>query len=126
MDILFVDDSELVRREVGARLREHPAVGRIVCRASVSDARRALEKASFDLWVLDFQLQDGTALDLLRCRREGLEPSRSGVVVFTNHATPLVRDRCLQAGADHIFDKADGVEEMMAAIEAIGPRPDAS
>lgn len=126
MNILFVEDSEAVRREIEAQLRELPVVDEVVSRAGVEDARRSLEGEAFDLWVLDFQLEDGTALDLLKDRSLAPGSPRSNVIVLTNHATPLVRDRCLQAGADHFFDKTNDLDQVLATVETIEARPDAS
>lgn len=126
VDILLVEDSEFVRREIVALLEELPVVDEVVQRPGIAEAREALEERDFGLWVLDFQLEDGTALDLLRERRRASEPERSEVMIVTNHATPLVRNRCLQAGADHFFDKTAELDEMLAVVEAMADRSDAS
>jgi DNA-binding NarL/FixJ family response regulator len=54
--------------------------------------------------LLDYQLEGGTGLDVLRA----VHPQDPGVVfiVLTNHATPQYRDACLEAGARHFLDKS--------------------
>lgn len=124
MDVLIVEDSDVVRQELTTLLRELPVVDRIVARAGVEEALAVLENGTFALWVLDFQLPDGTAVDLLEAR--GSDPVRSpgDVVVVTAHATPMIRTRCLRAGADYFFDKAGGTDDLLSTIEAITASPD--
>lgn len=119
MDILLVEDSDVVRKEVSALLRELPAVKDVDARADVRAAREALAGRTFDLWVLDFQLGDGTAVDLLEDRRRTAASSRPGVVVVSNHANRVVRERCLEAGADHFFDKGADLDRMVDAVESM-------
>lgn len=125
MDVLLVEDSEVVREEVEAGLSDISAVRQVRARSSVQEAREALEERRFDVWVLDFQLSDGTAIDLLEERRDDPELSRAKVIVVTAHATPVVRKRCLETGADYFFDKASGVDDLAAAVESLAPPTDA-
>lgn len=110
MNVLLVEDSELVRREIERLLRFMPEVSDVVSCASVEAARGLLLDTVFDLWVLDFQLGDGTALDLLAERGEAV------VVVVTAHPTPGIRERCLRAGAAHFLDKAEGLAGLKEAL----------
>lgn len=125
MDILYVEDSDPVRREIEALLRDLPGVDEVASRQGVAAARRTLRDEPYDVWILDFQLEDGTALDLLEDRREAAGPSSTRVVVLTNHATRLVRDRCLEAGADHFFDKSVELDQMLATVASMPRRPGA-
>lgn len=126
MDVLIVEDSDVVRQELARLLRELPVVDRIVARAGVEEALAVLEDEPFALWVLDFQLMDGTAVDLLEVRGSDRIRSPRWVVVVTAHATPTIRKRCLRAGADYFFDKAGGIDELVSTVEEITPSSDPS
>lgn len=71
----------------------------------------------FAFWLLDFELPDGSALDLLPLRRVSTDGPRA-VVVISNYATRLMRRRCLAAGADHVLDKTRDFEELPDLISA--------
>lgn len=125
MDVLIVEDSEVVREEIAAALTELAGVNRVIARSGLGEAREALDEQDFDVWVLDFQLPDGTAIELLEERQNDPELSHTRVVVATAHATPVVRKRCLEAGADCFFDKASGANELAPAVASIATPTDA-
>lgn len=109
--VLLVEDSPVVRDEVRKMLEQDRAVTGIRAVPTVEAAREELEGDGFDVWLLDFRLPDGTALDLLGLR-EAVPSRPREVVVMSNYATQLVRRRCLEAGADHFLDKALDFEEL--------------
>lgn len=113
-----MEDSELVRREIERLLRTTPGVTEIASCGSVASARELLADGSYDAWVLDFHLGDGTALDLLDERDE------ARVVVVTAQPTEGVRERCLGAGVDRFIDKADGMAVLGEALTGPGTGPD--
>jgi len=101
--VFLVDDSAPVRD----RLREIVALGEpveVVGEAEdVDGAIRGITATRPAFVVLDYQLRDGTGLDVLR----GL-PDLPGmvVIVLTNHASAQVKAACLAAGARHFLDKS--------------------
>jgi DNA-binding NarL/FixJ family response regulator len=117
--VLLVEDSPVVRDEVRKLLEQDRAVTRVRAVPTVESAREELEGDGFDVWLLDFRLPDGTALDLLGLREAGSDSPRQ-VVVMSNYATRLVRRRCLEAGADHFLDKALDFEELPDLVTAAG------
>ena len=58
---------------------------------------------AWDLAIVDLLLEQGAGLSVVgKCR----EASAQGkVVVFSAYATPGVRKRCIELGADEVFDK---------------------
>lgn len=95
------------------------AVTRVRAVPTVETAREEMEGEEFDVWLLDFRLPDGTALDLLELREVG-SPAPRQVVVMSNYATRLVRRRCLEAGADHFLDKTLDFEELPGLVTVAG------
>jgi two-component system response regulator DevR len=101
--VFLVDDSAPVRD----RLREIVALGEpveVVGEAEdVDGAIRGITATRPAFVVLDYQLRDGTGLDVLR----GL-PDLPGmvVIVLTNHASAQLKAACLAAGARHFLDKS--------------------
>ena len=102
--VFLVDDSAPVRErlkelfDIGARVR-------IVGEADTA-ARAIVDiKASQpDFVVLDYQLQDGTGLEVLRALRS--QAPRTRFIVLTNHASAELQQAFLDAGAQCFLDKS--------------------
>jgi len=54
--------------------------------------------------LLDYRLEDGTGLDVLRA--VAARAPQTTFVVLTNHPDPQYRRACLAAGAHHFLDKS--------------------
>lgn len=63
--------------------------------------------------LIDVFLTTGTGLGVLKGIRE-LPYRPQYVVVLTNYATPDMRRRCADLGADAVFDKSTEIEELLA------------
>jgi CheY-like chemotaxis protein len=60
---------------------------------------------AWDLAIIDLLLEQGAGLGVIeRCRKHSAE---GRVAVFSAYATPGVRQRCLDLGANVVFDKTD-------------------
>ena len=70
-----------------------------------------------DLVIIDIFLRAGTGLEVLR-RARLLRPE-ARLVVLTNYATPDMRRRCIQLGADRVFDKSAELEELLSYCESL-------
>ena len=64
------------------------------------------------LAVVDLLLKEGSGLGVAKHLRR-MRPELS-IVIFTNYATPYIRERSLAAGASAIFDKSAEQEEFFA------------
>ena len=80
--------------------------GRVV--ATVSTEAEAMlwlddHKGQWDLAVVDLVLDQGAGLNVIRRCKD--DPLAGKVAVFSSYASPGVRQRCLELGADAVFDK---------------------
>jgi DNA-binding NarL/FixJ family response regulator len=48
------------------------------------------------------------------------------VVVLSNYATPDIRKRCAQLGADAVFDKSNEIDALVDFCSVLSSRPGAS
>ena len=83
-----------------------------------SDAIAGILRSHPQYVLLDYQLEGGTGLDVLRA----VHPQDPGVVfiVLTNHATPQYRHACHEAGARHFLDKSSEfgrIKEVISGLE---------
>lgn len=118
----LVEDSPVIRQNLVATLEELLAVQVV---GTAEDERGALrwlaEDAGCELMIIDIFLRQGSGLEVLREARR-LRPD-CRLVVLTNYATPDMRKRCEQLGADRVFDKSAELEELIAYCEALGQGP---
>lgn len=74
----------------------------------------------WDLAVVDLMLNEGTGFPLIRrCKAE--HPGGS-VVVFSEFATPVLKEHCLEIGADAVFRKSE-LPQFVRYLEDFGAPP---
>ncbi|HJW11847.1 MAG TPA: response regulator, partial [Albitalea sp.] len=64
-----------------------------------------------DLVIIDIFLKRGSGLGVLRALRDARAPAK--LVVLSNYATPDMRRKCLQLGADQVFDKSNEIDGLI-------------
>jgi DNA-binding NarL/FixJ family response regulator len=109
----IVEDSPIIRENLIATLEETTPVQVVGSAADEGAALRWLEDANHgcDLVIVDVVLQGGSGLGVLR----SAELHRIGrrCVVLTNYATPDMRTRCLELGAERVFDKSNELDDLI-------------
>ena len=82
------------------------------------EAHDQIEVHDFDILVVDVQLRQGCGLGAVRdARARWKTPTPSLIIMLTNHALPVVRERCLAAGADHFLDKIRQFDQLVPLIQ---------
>lgn len=102
----IVEDNDLIRDNLVETLTELAGIRTVGHSATEVDACSWLEQhpRAWDLLVLDLFLEQGNGLGVLRkCRHRAAVQK---VVVLSNYATDDIRRRCMDCGADAIFDKS--------------------
>lgn len=104
--VFLVDDSSKTRRLLADVLAGHgfTFVGEA---GTEAEANFWLDEhpGKWDLAIVDLLLEQGAGLGVVaRCRKT---PESGKVVVFSAYASPGVRNRCVELGADAVFDKTD-------------------
>lgn len=118
--VLLIEDSPLIR---GSLTEAIEALGpwRVTAFADApQEAIALLSSQPFDAVIVDLQLKRGSGIDVLAWLKES-ETSRLAddafIVVLTNHALPAYRERCLQYGVRHFFDKSLEFDRVLDALE---------
>jgi DNA-binding NtrC family response regulator len=111
--ILVVDDDANVRRTVKAFLDE---IGYTVCEASsVEMGIAAFRTEQPDAAILDYQLGDGTASDLLKPLRS-IAPDVP-LIVLTGRGSIDLAVRCMREGAENFLTKPVELATLAAVLE---------
>ena len=87
-------------RVVGSAPDEHAAVNWLT-----ADGR------DVDLVIIDVFLKAGSGLGVLKRAAQRNAPGKR--VVLTNYATQEMRKKCLELGADRVFDKSNELDDLV-------------
>ena len=114
--VLLIEDSALIRRSLVEAI-DASGVLHVVAYADSSDEAIALlADETFDAVIVDLQLKQGSGVPVLAyLQREGLI-ERTFAAVLTNHALPAYRERCLQYGVRHFYDKSFEFDRVIDAL----------
>lgn len=106
----IVEDSPVILENLVAALQDLAGVEVVGSVPDEDGARRQLPAAGADLVIVDIFLRQGSGLGVLDAARQIGLPA----VVLTNYATPAMRERCAQLGAERVFDKSRELDELMS------------
>lgn len=109
----IVEDSQVIRENLIATLEELVPIDVVGTAEDEATATQWLARpgSHADLLIIDIFLKAGSGLGVLRAAR-GL-PVRRHVVVLSNYATPDMRAKCLELGADRVFDKSNEIDGLI-------------
>ncbi len=109
----IVEDSPVIRESLIATLEELGPVQVVGWAADEDTALRWLADPANDaeLVIVDLFLKVGSGLGVLR--ESALLPRGLRLVVLSNYATPDVRRKCLELGAERVFDKSGDIEDLL-------------
>lgn len=114
LNTYIVEDSPVIRENLIATLEELVPLQVVGSAEDENTALRWLAEASkpCDLMIVDIFLKGGTGLGVLQAAQR-LRPAAKKVVL-SNFATPDMRRRCLELGADEVFDKSNEIDTLIA------------
>ena len=109
----IVEDSAVIRESLIATLEELGPVAVVGTAEDEATAVQWLTRASnaFDLVIVDLFLKRGSGLGVLKAAH-ALRPRRH-MVVLSNYATKDMRRKCLELGADRVFDKSNEIDALI-------------
>ena len=115
----LVEDSPVIRENLIAALEELVGIDIVGTADSESVATYWLhhEPGGWDLVVIDIFLKSGSGLGVLTACRERRQDQR--LVVLSNYATADMRRKCLELGADAVFDKSNEIDALVAYCQRL-------
>lgn len=121
----IVEDSPMIRDNLVATLEEMLPLRVIGTAEDEHGAVTWLRTApadECDIVIIDIFLKAGSGLGVLRAAHAQVG-RRAKLVVLSNYATPDMRKRCQELGADRFFDKSHEVEKLIDYCGALCERP---
>ena len=124
--IFLVEDSPLLRGRLENMLSQHAAFKVTGLAAAEAEAVEKLESIPYDVIVVDVELRPGSGIGVIRQARARNKDNKDGghvwIIVLTNYDLPTVRERCMQAGADHFLDKMREIDQLIPILLGIAGR----
>ena len=124
--ILLVEDSPLLRGRLENMLSQHAAFKVTGLAAAEAEAIEKLDTVPYDVIVVDVELRPGSGIGVIRQARARNKDVKDGghvwIIVLTNYDLPTVRERCMQAGADHFLDKMREIDQLIPILLGIAGR----
>ena len=119
----IVEDSPVIRDNLIGTLEELVPVEIVGVAEDEASALTWLGGAghAVDLVIIDIFLKGGTGLGVLRHATELQRDAK--LVVLSNYATPDMRAKCLELGADKVFDKSNDLDALLQYCGRLGSGP---
>ena len=125
ISVYLVEDSPIILDRL-TELIEGAGAATIVGHADTASAAIAdIAALHPDAVTIDILLKKGTGLDVLEAMAindDGHPPVR---IVLTNHTMDVYREAAQELGADHFFDKANQMAEVVTVLESLNTRQSA-
>lgn len=118
----IVEDSPVILENLVATLQELADVEVVGAATTETGALNGWRQRNdaLDLVIIDIFLKTGSGLGVLQqALTMGLRGKR---VVLTNYATPDIRRRCADLGADRVFDKSSELDDLLDYCETLADR----
>jgi two-component system, OmpR family, response regulator len=109
----IVEDNATIRENLIGTLEELASIEALGWAETENEAKGWLAQHDdqWDLAIVDLFLKQGSGLGVLEACRGRTGGQR--VVVLSNYATADMRKRCLQLGADAVFDKSNEIDGLI-------------
>ena len=109
----IVEDSPVIRENLTAALEELAPVQIVGTAEDEPAALNWLTSGGHDcdLVIIDIFLKRGSGLGVLRAANDLGRPM--SLVVLSNYATPDMRRKCMDLGADRVFDKSNEIDSLI-------------
>lgn len=115
----IVEDSPVIRENLVAALEEMVPLRVVGFAEDEATAVQWLREPANDcqLGIIDIFLKRGSGLGVLQAMRDSGRQLK--LVVLSNFATPDVRRKCLELGADKVFDKSNELDSLIRYCEQL-------
>jgi CheY-like chemotaxis protein len=122
--ILLIEDSARLRERLIHMLTEAGKMRVTGSAETEAEACQRIDADEYDVLLVDVELREGSGIGAIRHARRSYDAEHQPlIIVLTNYPLPVVRIRCMAAGADHFLDKMRQFQEVKPLIAAARPLP---
>ncbi len=116
--VFIVDDSPYLREMMSELISDPGTIDIIGTGESALTAVEDVNLSNADVVIIDLQLKGGSGFDVVKGIR--LLPRAKDIItiMFTNYASPALRERALALGADYFLDKSHDHDKVTEILQA--------
>ncbi len=118
LTIVIVDDSKIICDRITSLLLEIPKTGKVFCGYTFKEGIQLIETQKPDVAILDINLPENNGIELLRMIKERKYPVKT-VIMMTEDASELNREKCKQLGANYFLNKFTDFEKVTDIVQEI-------
>lgn len=118
LNVLVVDDQQMMREFISARLREL-GINRFTVTASAAEALKQLYEEKFDLIISDWMMPDMTGLDLVKAVRSHPVLKKVPIIIASTWPGRDQKEQAKAEGVDHYLVKPFQIEQLRDRLEDI-------
>lgn len=120
--LMIVEDSPLIQDRLVRLFEDVPEVRVVAVAPTQEEAVRRIDLDRPDLFLLDIALASGDGFHVLR--HLDINEVGSRVVMLTNYANALFRQRATNLGVRHFFDKSTEFDRAIDCMRQLAQRLD--
>jgi DNA-binding NarL/FixJ family response regulator len=117
--VLLVDDSAKVRQTLSGYISTLPQFEVVGEAQDGFEAIDTFKKLNPDVVILDLRMPKMSGIEVLKEIKKS--PRECAVIVFSAIADDVFRQKCIELGAKHFFDKVTQFDEFLPAMKAMQP-----
>jgi CheY-like chemotaxis protein len=117
--VYVVDDSPAIRARYEAQIAEMSHVRICGWAANAKDAVQGITLHRPDLVILDITLDGSSGIEVLNALRQQQTGHKPEVFVVSVENDPALHAHCLQLGASHCYDKAEGFVQFLDRLQQL-------
>lgn len=117
MKILIVDDSKEIRDRIFRLIVTKTSFTKVLQAETLQQAKKIISEETPEVLLLDIQLPDGTAFDILdSIDRTTYSPT---IIILTNYNLPSYREEAREKGASYFFDKSTEFLDLRDTLQSL-------
>ena len=116
VNVIILEDHPIVAQAIKDRLASYPVTVVGSLRNVEGLVSLPFEPAAVDLWIIDLELGSANSWTLIE--QLSSLPSPPGIIVYTMHSSPWVKQRLSALDVRCMVNKSDAIEELDRAIIA--------
>lgn len=117
--VFLVEDFPAARDLFILRMAETPGLELTGSAETEVDALEWLRVHDCDVLILDLELKQGNGIGMLKALASAGRRPPPVKIVYSNHATPKIRELAAKFGATHFFDKTLDASELWRLLESL-------
>jgi DNA-binding NarL/FixJ family response regulator len=118
LKVFLIEDAPRIRAILMEVLQSHEDIDVIGYAENETDAVRDLRSIEWDLAIIDIALKQGNGLGVLEALSKD-NKTYGKRVVFSGDASPVLKKRIHDLGAEGLFDKASDMDKLLHYVETI-------